>query len=98
MWLKRLLRHLFQIRFSHFDISFLLQKRRRIEFLRTTSHRQRGVAAAFAGNLSHGLTKMFYISIPSTKAHPAGEVDEINPGTMKVTRIFTTICGPAGLA
>jgi hypothetical protein len=44
-----------------------------------------------------GLTKRFYIAIPSTAAHPNGEVDEINPTTMKITRIFPTSCGPAGL-
>src|SRR2546425_315278 len=31
-------------------------------------------------------------------ANPKGEVDEINPTTMKITRIFPTTCGPAGLA
>jgi hypothetical protein len=50
-----------------------------------------------------GLTKKFYISIPSTVAHPDGEVDEINPTTRAITRIFPTshftpTCGPAGLA
>jgi hypothetical protein len=41
--------------------------------------------------------KKFYLSIPSTKLHPSGEVDEIDPISMKITRIFPTTCGPAGL-
>jgi hypothetical protein len=46
-----------------------------------------------------GKTKRFYISIPATVAHPKGEVDEIDPIAMKVTRVFPTVCkGPAGLA
>ena len=45
-----------------------------------------------------GFTKRFYISIPSTAANAKGEVDEINPITMKITRVFTTSCSPAGLA
>jgi len=45
----------------------------------------------------NGRTKRFYIAIPSTAANPTGEVDEINPTTMKITRIFPTSCGPAGL-
>ena len=44
------------------------------------------------------VTRRFYIAIPSTAAHANGEVDEINPVTMKITRIFPTSCGPAGLA
>jgi hypothetical protein len=44
----------------------------------------------------------FYISIPSTAANPNGEVDEIDPHAMKVTRVFgitkIPLCGPAGLA
>ena len=44
------------------------------------------------------VTRRFYIAIPSTAAHANGEVDEINPITMKITRIFPTSCGPAGLA
>jgi hypothetical protein len=42
-------------------------------------------------------TKRFYLAIPSTAANPNGEVDEIDPTTMKITRIFPTDCGPAGL-
>jgi hypothetical protein len=45
-----------------------------------------------------GRTGRFYISIPATSTNPKGEVDEINPHTMKVTRVFPTTCGPAGLA
>jgi hypothetical protein len=44
-----------------------------------------------------GVTKRFYIAIPSTAAHLNGEVDEINATTMKITRVFPTSCGPAGL-
>lgn len=45
-----------------------------------------------------GAKKKFYISIPSTKANASGEVDEIDPISMKITHIFPTTCGPAGLA
>jgi hypothetical protein len=44
------------------------------------------------------VTGRFYIAIPSTVKHLNGEVDEIDPITMKITRIFPTSCGPAGLA
>ena len=54
-------------------------------------------------------TRRFYIAIPSTMGHPHGEVDEIDPNAMpvsggndfgrgKITRVFPTTCGPAGLA
>jgi hypothetical protein len=51
-----------------------------------------------------GATKRFYIAIPSTVANPNGEIDEINPVTRAITRIFPTSAacgangGPAGLA
>jgi hypothetical protein len=45
-----------------------------------------------------GKTKKFYLAIPATSDHPNGEVDEIDPVTMKITRRFPTSCGPAGLA
>jgi hypothetical protein len=46
-----------------------------------------------------GIAKKFYINIPSTVANPNGEVDELDPTTFKVTRVFPTACsGPAGLA
>jgi hypothetical protein len=45
-----------------------------------------------------GVTRRFYLSVPATVSNPHGEVDEINPLTMKVMRIFPTTCGPAGLA
>ena len=58
--------------------------------------------------VNHGLeqtvwdqrTKKFYISVPATVTNPNGEVDEIDPLAMKVTRVFPilTPCGPAGLA
>ena len=41
---------------------------------------------------------LFYLAIPSTVANPNGEVDEIDPRTQMVTRVFSTSCGPAGLA
>ncbi len=42
----------------------------------------------------------FYISVPATVTNPTGEVDEIDPHTMMLTRVFpiSTTCGPAGLA
>jgi hypothetical protein len=45
-----------------------------------------------------GVTKRFYIAIPSTATNTTGEIDEINPVTRKITRIFPTTCKPAGLA
>jgi hypothetical protein len=45
-----------------------------------------------------GHMRRFYISIPKTAANANGEVDEINPTTMTITRAFPTSCGPAGLA
>jgi DNA-binding beta-propeller fold protein YncE len=40
----------------------------------------------------------FYIAIPATRANPNGEVDEIDPHEMTVTRSNPTACtGPAGL-
>lgn len=41
--------------------------------------------------------KRFYLAIPSTAANANGEVDEIDPMAMKITRIFPTTCNPAGL-
>jgi hypothetical protein len=43
-------------------------------------------------------TKRFYLAIPKTAANANGEVDEIDPIAMKITRVFPTDCGPAGLA
>jgi hypothetical protein len=49
-------------------------------------------------------TRRFYISIPKTAANANGEIDEINPVTMAITKIFPTSAacgargGPAGLA
>jgi hypothetical protein len=51
-----------------------------------------------------GARHRFYICIPSTVAHPNGEVDEINPRTETITRVFpipdkdVAFAGPAGLA
>ena len=45
----------------------------------------------------NGAKKRFYLAIPSTATNAHGEVDEINPLTMKITRVFPTTCGPAGL-
>lgn len=44
-----------------------------------------------------GVTKRFYLAIPSTAAHPSGEVDEINATTEEITRVFPTTCSPQGL-
>src|SRR5205823_7001899 len=38
------------------------------------------------------------ILIANDRLHPSGEVDEINPTTRAITRIFPTTCSPAGLA
>ena len=46
----------------------------------------------------NGAKNKFYLAIPSTEANPKGEVDEIDPIAMAITRIFPTTCGPAGLA
>ena len=43
-------------------------------------------------------TRRFYISVPATSTNHLGEVDEINPLTRMVTRVFPTTCSPAGLA
>lgn len=58
--------------------------------------------------VNHGLeqpvwdqrTRKFYLSVPATVTNQNGEVDEIDPLAMKVTRVFPilTPCGPAGLA
>ena len=45
-----------------------------------------------------GARKRFYIAIPATAANPKGEVDEIDPKAMAITRVSPTTCGPAGLA
>jgi hypothetical protein len=45
-----------------------------------------------------GQNGKFYLAIPATVAHPNGEVDEIDPVSMKITKEFPTTCGPAGLA
>jgi hypothetical protein len=46
-----------------------------------------------------GPANRFYISIPATKANPSGEIDEIDPNEMTVTRSIPSACtGPAGLA
>jgi hypothetical protein len=45
-----------------------------------------------------GAKRRFYLAIPATTANPKGEVDEIDPVKMKITRVFPTSCGPAGLA
>lgn len=45
-----------------------------------------------------GPAQKFYLAIPSTAANANGEIDEIDPQSMSVTRIFPTTCtGPAGL-
>jgi hypothetical protein len=42
-------------------------------------------------------TGRFYIALPATAANKSGEVDEINPLTEMVTKVFPTTCSPAGL-
>jgi DNA-binding beta-propeller fold protein YncE len=56
-------------------------------------------------NNNHGLeqpvwnpkTRKFYLSVPGTATNPQGEVDEIDPIKMEVTRVFPAVCDP-GLA
>jgi len=47
-------------------------------------------------------TKKFYLSVPGTKTNPQGEVDEIDPIHMNITRVFPAVCNqgeaPQGLA
>jgi hypothetical protein len=47
-------------------------------------------------------TKKFYLSVPGTVTNPQGEVDEIDPIHMDVTRVFPAVCNageaPQGLA
>jgi DNA-binding beta-propeller fold protein YncE len=47
-------------------------------------------------------TRRFYLSVPGTASHPQGEVDEIDPIHMNVTRVFPAVCNageaPQGLA
>jgi hypothetical protein len=53
-------------------------------------------------NPNHGLeqpvwnakTKKFYLSVPGTATNPQGEVDEIDPIKMDVTRVFPAVCNP----
>lgn len=43
-------------------------------------------------------TGKFYLAIPATKTNPNGEIDEIDPVSMTVTRSMPTVCkGPSGL-
>ena len=42
-------------------------------------------------------TRRFYLAVPATVTNPHGEIDEINPLTRMVTRVFPTTCNPAGL-
>ena len=42
-------------------------------------------------------TRRFYLAVPATVTHQHGEIDEINPLTRMVTRVFPTTCNPAGL-
>ena len=45
-----------------------------------------------------GAIGKFYIAIPATAANANGEIDEIDPASMSVTRAFPTACkGPSGL-
>jgi hypothetical protein len=45
-----------------------------------------------------GAANKFYISIPATKANANGEVDELDPVSLSITRTIPSACtGPAGL-
>ena len=39
-------------------------------------------------------TRKFYLSVPGTIQNPQGEVDEIDPHSMNVTRVFPAVCNP----
>jgi len=39
-------------------------------------------------------TNRFYLSVPGTTTHPQGEVNEIDPLEMIVTRVFPAVCNP----
>jgi DNA-binding beta-propeller fold protein YncE len=39
-------------------------------------------------------TRKFYLSVPGTVDNPQGEVDEIDPHSMMVTRVFPAVCNP----
>jgi DNA-binding beta-propeller fold protein YncE len=39
-------------------------------------------------------TRRFYLSVPGTTSNPQGEVDEIDPLKMAVTRVFPAVCNP----
>ncbi|HZF72545.1 MAG TPA: hypothetical protein VEZ51_03890 [Gemmatimonadaceae bacterium] len=39
-------------------------------------------------------TRKFYLSVPGTTNNPQGEVDEIDPVKMIVTRVFPAVCNP----
>ncbi len=39
-------------------------------------------------------TRKFYLSVPGTVLNPQGEVDEIDPLKMIVTRVFPAVCNP----
>jgi DNA-binding beta-propeller fold protein YncE len=44
------------------------------------------------------VTNKFYLAVPATKANPNGEIDELDPETLSVTRSMPTACtGPSGL-
>ncbi len=46
----------------------------------------------------NGQTGKFYLAIPATKANPNGQIDELDPTTMSVSRSMATVCtGPSGL-
>ncbi len=44
-----------------------------------------------------GQNQMFYLAVPKTMLNPNGELDEIDPKAMAVTRSLPTTCNPAGL-
>ena len=47
----------------------------------------------------HSATEKFYVSIRATEANPGGEIDEIDPLTLKITNVISLAsCHPTGIA
>lgn len=44
-----------------------------------------------------GQNQLFYLAVPKTVTNPTGEIDEIDPKAMVVTKSIPTTCSPAGL-
>jgi len=75
-----------------------------LTFISTTTRKVRGkIVYPDADGLEQPvwdpMSGMFFQSVPATKAHPGGEIDKIDPKTMKVVAVYpVTDCNPAGLA